>query len=40
MLAFTKTGILDGKPQIIVYSTSTRRKVSQVAIDDEEIMGA
>jgi len=37
LLAFTKTGALDGKPQIIVWSTITKRKVSQVAIDDEQI---
>ena len=38
ILAFTKTGALDGFPQIIVWSATTRRKVSQIAIDDQEII--
>ena len=38
VMAWTKTGPLDGLPQIIVWSTKNRRKVSQIAIDDQEII--
>ena len=38
LLAFTKTGPLEGFPQIIVWNANTRRKVSQIAIDDHEII--
>ena len=34
MLAYTRLGSLDGFPQIIVWNTTTRRKVQQIAIDD------
>ena len=39
ILAHTKVGTLDGYPQIIVWHTQTRRKVSQIAIDDEDVRG-
>ena len=38
LLAFTKTGTLDGHPQIIVWDAQTRRKVSQIAIDDQQLV--
>ena len=38
LLIFTKTGALDGFPQIIVWDAQTRRKVSQIAIDDQELV--
>jgi len=38
LLAFTKTGSMDGFPQIIVWDAQTRRKVSQIAIDDQELI--
>lgn len=34
MLVYTKFGTIDGFPQIIVWDTTSRRKVSQIAIDD------
>ena len=37
-LAYTRYGTLDGFPQIIVWDAQTRRKVSQIAIDDTEIV--
>lgn len=37
MLVYTKFGIIDGVPQIIVWDTTSRRKVSQLAIDDNQI---
>lgn len=37
LLAYTKIGPLDGFPQIIVWDADSRRKVSQIAIDDNEI---
>jgi len=38
MLIFTKHGTIDGFPQIIVWDTASRRKVSQIAIDDHELV--
>ena len=38
MLAYTKVGTLDGFPQVIVWDAKTRKKISQIAIDDSEII--
>ena len=37
VLAYTRTGAVDGAPQIIVWDTMTRRKISQIAVEDAEI---
>ena len=38
MLAYSRYGTLDGFPQILVWDAKTRRRVSQIAIDDAEIV--
>lgn len=38
LLIYTRDGRLDGFPQIIVYNSQTRRKVSHITIDDQEIV--
>ena len=37
LLAYTKFGDLDGYPQCIVWDASSRRKVSQITVNDNEI---
>lgn len=37
VLAFTQQGKLEGYPQIIVWDTTTRKKVSQVTVEDYQI---
>lgn len=37
VLAYSRFGHLDGFPQCIVWDTTTRRKVSQITVDDHEL---